>query len=266
MIAEDAGHRLSRQTERADTMDQRRAEADPRAADFLRAGEIRTALFLPQYMQDPATGALRGLGTGHMATEITRALAERLGITARIVGYPTPASVVDCLKSGAGDMAFMGIAPSRTAVLDFTPPIFEFDYTFLVPAGSTIQRIGDADRPEVHIAIVHNHASALALGELVKHARLIGAELPDAAFDTLRTGGADALACPRDVLLDYCEKLPGSRVLDDGFGVNRVGIAIRKDQADRLAYLGAFVEEAKASGLIRRAIDGGALRGFRVAP
>jgi hypothetical protein len=34
----------------------------------------------------------------------------------------------------------------------------------------------------------------------------------------------------------------------------------------RLAYISEFIEEAKATGLIQRAIEGAGLRGVRVAP
>ena len=101
---------------------------------------------------------------------------------------------------------------------------------------------------------------------MVKHAELLGAELPDDAFDLLRAGNADAFAFPREVLLDYSTKLPGSRVLADAYGVNRVAIAIQKGQPERLAYMSEFIEQAKASGLVARIIERGGLRGFRVAP
>ncbi|HUZ71558.1 MAG TPA: transporter substrate-binding domain-containing protein [Stellaceae bacterium] len=244
-------------------MDQR---ADPRVADLVQAGAIRTALFLPQYVKDPASGALQGRGTGAAAAAITHILAARLGIVAQMVGYPTPSSVVACLKTGACDVAFMGIEPSRAAELDFSPAIFQFDYTYLVPAGSAIHTAADADRPGLRVAVVSGHASTLALSLIVKHAELVGSELPDAAFEVLRAERADAFAGPRDVIVDYAVKLPGARVLADAYGVNRVGIALRKGQPGRLAYIGEFVEEAKASGLIQRAIESGGLRGFRVAP
>jgi len=105
----------------------------------------------------------------------------------------------------------------------------------------------------------------LALGRIVKHAELVGVELPDSAFDLLRAGHADAFALPREQLLDYSNKLPGSRVLEDSYGVNLVAMAVAKGQAGRLAYINEFIEAAKASGLIQRAIDRGALRGFAVA-
>jgi polar amino acid transport system substrate-binding protein len=244
----------------------KRQPDDPRVTHLVRAGTIRVALFLPQYANDPLTGELRGVGTGIAGIAFARALAAQIGIEARIDGYPTPAAVVESLKAGSCDMAFLGIEPSRAAELDFSPPLFQFDYSFLVPPGSSIQRVPDADRSGLRIAVVRNHASTLALSRIVTHAELIGSELPDAAFELLRAGGADALAFPRDVLSNYSAKLPGSRVLEDSYGVNRVGAAIRKGQAGLLAYIGAFVAETKASGMIQRAIERGGLLGFRVEP
>ncbi len=246
-------------------MAQSHAGDDPDVSDLVAAGRVRTGLFLPQYANDPETGELRGLGTGHMAIELTRAIAARLGIEARIEGYPTPHSVVERLNSGDCDLAFLGIEPKRAAIVDFSPPVFQFDYTFLTPAGSAIRTLADADRSGVRIAIMRGHASALALELLAKHAELVGAELPDAAFELLRAGHVDALAAPRDVLLDLSCELAGSRVLDDAYGANRVGVAMRKGQPGRLSYLSRFVEEAKSSGLVGRAIEAGALRGFSVA-
>jgi len=242
-----------------------RRDADPRVADLQRRGRIRTALFLPQFVVDPVSGKLVGRGTGVLAVEITRLVAASLGVEMQIVGYPTPASVVACLKTGDCDMAFMGIEPSRVAELDFSPAIFQFDYTFLVPPGSIVRNAAAVDRQGQRIAVVRNHASTLALSRIVTHAELIGADLPDAAFDMLYAGHADALAFPRDVLLDYSGRLPGSRVLEDAYGVNNVGIAIRKEQPGRLTFISDYIEEAKASGLIQSAIENFGMRGFRVA-
>ena len=111
-----------------------------------------------------------------------------------------------------------------------------------------------------------NHASTFALSRIVKDAQLLGAELPDAAFDMLRGDSVDAFAAPREQLLDYSKKLTGSRVLDDSYGINNVGIAIKKGQSGRFTLICEFVEESKACGLIADIIKRGDLRGFRVAP
>ena len=123
-------------------------------------------------------------------------------------------------------MGFMGPDSSRSGV-DFSPPILQLDYTFLIPAGSPIQGIADADRPDVRIAVVRDHASTLTLTRIFKYAQLVYAATPDPTFELLRTGKADAFASIRAVLLAYSAKLPGSRVLDDRYGANLLGMLAR---------------------------------------
>ena len=238
--------------------------ADPRVADLVRDGKIRFALFLPGYAKDPVTGELRGVGTGAVTVQIARALAARLGVEVVLVGFPTPLMVVECLKAGPCDVAYMGIEPSRVAEVGFSPPFMQQDFTYLVPAGSSIRNVTDADRPGVRIAVMRNHAATLALSRILKHAEPAGAETPDAAFDLLRTGHADGWAGARYSLLEYSTRLPGSRVLEDRYGANLIALAVPKGQAGRLAYISEFIEEAKASGMVQRAIERAGLRGYQV--
>jgi hypothetical protein len=92
--------------------------ADARVADIVQAGQIRVAMFLSTYIKDSVTGELRGRGVGIVMIEIARVLAARLGVEAQIVGHPTPSSVVECLKTNACNMTFMGIEPSRAAEIE----------------------------------------------------------------------------------------------------------------------------------------------------
>ena len=237
--------------------------ADSRVADLVRAGKVRVALFLPQYAKDPVTGERR---VDVHLMETARALAMRLGVELQILEYPTPSKVMEGLNAGTCDVAFMGNESSRAGEVGFSPPVFELDYTYLVPAGSSIRRIADADRPGIRIAVVRNHASTLTLSRLLKHAELVYAETPDPTFDLLRTGRADAWASVGFVLQAYSARLPGSRVLEDRYGANLLAMAVAKSHAGRLAYISEFVEEAKASGVVQQAIEHGGLRGLHVAP
>lgn len=228
----------------------------------MRAGRVRVALF-PSflYTKDPVTGDLRGVGI-----EIARALAARLGVEALPVEYSSPPKVMECLNAGACDVAFLGIEPSRIAEVDFSPPFMQVDWTYLVPAGSSIRSVADADRPGVRIAVVRNHAMDFALSRILKQAEPVWAETPDGTFELLRTGDVDVQAGVRSALLEYSTQLPGSRVLEDRYGANSVAMVVPKGQAKRLAYISDFVEEAKASGLVQRAIERAGLRGVLVAP
>lgn len=76
------------------------------------------------------------------------------------------------------------------------------------------------------------------------------------------------MICSRVVITsnNYAAALPGSRVLEDAYGVNNIGVAIAKGEPGRLAYFSEFFDEAKASGLLRGAIERGGLPTFRIAP
>jgi polar amino acid transport system substrate-binding protein len=235
--------------------------SDPRVADLVGAGQVRIGTFPPQHAKDPATGELKGV-----YVEFWRAFAARMGVKLVLVEVPTPPRLVECLKSGACDVGSLGFDPTRAGDVEgFTPAFIEFDYTYMVPAGSTVRSGADADQPGVRIAVVNAHASTLALTRIRKQAELVTVDSPDGAFELLRTGRVDAWASIRPTLLDYSERLSGSRVLEDRFGANRPAIVVAKGQAARLAYASEFVEDAKASGVVQQAITRSGWRGVRVA-
>src|SRR5258706_382756 len=64
---------------------------DPRVADLVRAGKVRFALFLPGYIKDPATGEIRGAGTGAVTVQLARACSPPRGR-----GSPGRASESSC--------------------------------------------------------------------------------------------------------------------------------------------------------------------------
>jgi polar amino acid transport system substrate-binding protein len=242
------------------------AQQDPRVADIVRAGKIRIGLHLPQFIKDPATGEIRGNGTGAVIEQVARALAEHLGVELQLIGHPSPPALVECLQAEACDAGFLGFLPNRTAEVGFTPPYIQIPFTYMVPANSSIRSIADADKAGVRIAAVRSHASTQALSRILKRAEMIAVEIPDDAFELMRTGRADAWASPRPPLLEYATRLPGARVLDDHYGANLQSMAVPKSQAGRLAYISEFLEEAKASGLVQRAIERAGERGIEVAP
>jgi polar amino acid transport system substrate-binding protein len=238
--------------------------SDPRVADLVQAGKIRVGVHSIMYAKDSRTGELKAASTGIILLDIARMLGARIGVEVLPVGHPTVPEMLTCVTSGGCDVGFMGPDPSRAGV-DFSPPILQLDYTFLVPAGSSIQRIADADRPGVRIAVVRDHASTLTLTRLFKHAQLVYAATPDPTFELLRAGQADAFASIRAVLLTYSPKLPGSRVLEDHYGANLLGMVVPKGQTARLSYITEFIEQAKSSGSVQQAIERSGLPGHRVA-
>ena len=237
---------------------------DPRIADLVQAGRLRVGLGLGTpviAMKDPATGEVRG-----PAVDLGRALAVRIGIKLVTVEYARPGAVLEGVRNGAWDVTFLGVDPDRAKEADFSPPYMQTDFTYLVLAGSSIRNVAAVDQPGLRIAVPRGDASDLYLTRILKRAELVRADTLDAALELVRAGRADARAAPRPVLLAESAKLPGSRVLDDGFAVIYFAALVPKGQAGRLAYVSEFIEEAKASGLVKQAIERAGLQGVQVAP
>jgi polar amino acid transport system substrate-binding protein len=237
---------------------------DPRVADLVRAGKVRVGVgaVAPHWaVKDAATGQLRGL-----AIDLARAFAARLGIELVPVAYPSPPSVLEGLKSDAWDIGFLAIDPSRTAVVDFSRPYLQIDATYLVPSGSSIRSVGDADHAGVRIAVTRKSVEEIVLSRVLKRAELRPVETISAGLELVRAGNADVLAAPRPALLQSWAQMPDFRVLEDRFHAAFAAMAVPKGLAARLAYINEFIEDAKASGLVQRAIEHLGLRGVQVVP
>ena len=60
--------------------------------------------------------------------------------------------------------------------------------------------------------------------------------------------------------------MPGSRILYGHFHAAGTAVAVPKGKPAALAYVTAFIEEAKQNGLVRRALDGMGFKDSLVAP
>jgi polar amino acid transport system substrate-binding protein len=233
---------------------------DPRVTDLVRAGKLRVGLFLPQY----------GKGTDGLKTtvwvETARAYAARVGVPLAIVEHATPPEAIACLKAGSCDQLFLPLDARAAEIGDFSNPVFQFDYTLMVPANSSIAKVTEVDRPGVRIAAIRNHASTNDLVSLVKQAEFVYGETPEQMFALMRDGKADVMASTRLLLLEFSARLAGARVLADRYGANINRMVVPKGKAEWLAYVNEFVEEAKASGAVQRFIERGGTRGVTVAP
>jgi polar amino acid transport system substrate-binding protein len=228
----------------------------------LPTGRLRMAINLGNTAvaaKDPDTGELRGIDV-----EMGRALAARLGVPFEPVEYATVPQVVEGFLAGQFDV-FSQTVSELTDAVDASAPFAEIDNTYVVPAGSPIQRVADADRPGVRIAVGRGAGPDVFLSEALQRATLVRADTGDAAFDLLRAGQVDAVASNRPNALAFAVRLPGARVLADRFTTQQRVLAVPKGRPALYARLRAFVEEAKASGLVRQVIARAGARGVQEA-
>ena len=128
------------------------------------------------------------------------------------------------------------VDPVRAAEGDFSPPYMQCDFTFLVPAGSSIRNVADADQPGVRIAVPRGDTSDLRLSKILNRAELVRTDSIADAMNLLRTGHGDAYAGPRPVALAESAQLPGSRVLED---------AQYSPRTESMIALGTYAEDIR---------------------
>lgn len=233
-------------------------------ADLAPTGTLRVGLNFGNVLltgKDPASGEARGI-----AADLARELGRRLDVPVQIVPFESAGELADATKTGAWDVAFLGAEPQRANEISFTPAYVEIESTYLVPAGSPLRTVAEADREGARIAVAAKSAYDLYLTRNLQHARLERADGVDNAFKRLIDEKMDALAGLRPVLLTYVEKLPGSRVLDDRFTTVQQAVGTPKGREAGAAYLREFVEDVKATGLVAKLIESNGVHGLTVAP
>ncbi len=211
--------------------------------------------------KDPATGEPRGV-----AVDLSRELARRLGVPLEFVFYDAAGKMTDALKTGAWDVAFLAVDPKRAAEISFTAPYVEIEGAYLVPAGSPIRSIEEVDREGVRIAVGAKSAYDLFLSRNLKHARLMRAATFEETIDLFLTSKLDVLAGVKQPLAEAAAKIPGSRVLEGRFMVINQASGVPKGREAGALYLRAFIEDAKASGMVAESLKKSGITGVSVAP
>jgi polar amino acid transport system substrate-binding protein len=211
--------------------------------------------------RDPASGELRGV-----AVDLARELGSRAGLAVEIIGFESAGKLFEAVTTGAWDVAFLAIDPGRAAEISFTAPYVEIEGTYLVPSGSPFSTIAEIDRKGVRVGVSANSAYDLFLSRNIKHAELVRAPDPNAAFELIVGAKVDVVAGVRQHLAANAGKLPGSRVLDGRFMAIQQALGIPKGREEGAKYLREFIEDVKASGVVARAIEKAGVRGVSVAP
>lgn len=190
-----------------------------------------------------------------VSPDMAREIAERLGADVSYVTFASPGELVDAADADIWDIALIAAEPSRAQTIAFTPAYVEIEATYLVPAGSPIEAIGEVDRTGVRIAVSRRSAYDLYLTRTLDAAELVRAPGLGATFDLFVAEKLDVLAGLRPGLMENAASVPGARILDGSFMGVQQAIGTRRRKKAAAAFLRDFVEEAKTSGLVARLIE-----------
>ena len=233
-------------------------------ADLAATGKLRAAINYGNFIlatKDKATGESRGV-----AVDLAQEVSRRLAVPLEIVAYDSVAVMGDAAPSGVWDIAFLGSDPKREALMSFTAAYLEIEATYLVPGASPLRTAAEVDREGVRVAAPARANYELFLSRNLHRAKLVSTAGADAAFDLLDKGEVDAVAGLTQALHDRLARRAGSRILEGRFMGVQQSIAVPRGRDAGLAFLRRVVEDAKASGLVARAIERTGARGVSVAP
>jgi polar amino acid transport system substrate-binding protein len=231
-------------------------------AELAPSGALRAGINLSNFLL--VTGRAPNGDPQGVAPDMAAEIAARLDVPLKLRPYPNPGKLADAVAEW--DVGLIGAEPARAQQIAFSAAYLEIESTYLVPPGSKIRSIEDVDRKGVRIAVYGKSAYGLYLARSIKNAELVNAEGLDASWELFVKHKLDALAGLRPRLVTDVDKLPGARVLDGRFTAVQQAVGTPRARSAGAAFLAAFVEEAKASGLVARLIERHGVRGVNVAP
>ena len=232
-------------------------------SDLAPTGKLRAAINFGNPVlaaKDPSTGEARGV-----SVDLAHELARRLGVPLEIVPYMAAGQVVEGLKSGAWDVAYLAIDPARAVDIGYSAPYVVIEGVYLVPEASPIRGNEDVDREGVR-ALGKGSAYDLFLSRELKKATIVRAPTSQAVTDLLVARKLDVAAGVKQQLEADAKRIPGLRLLEGRFMVINQAMGTPKGRAAGAKYLGEFVEEMKASGFIAKALARHGIEGAVVAP
>ena len=238
--------------------------ADPGlVAQLAPSGRLKVAINVGNVVLAQKGGSQGATGP---SVDIANELGRRLGVPVDLIVYDTAGLVVSSLDTDHWDLAFMAIDPARADQIAFTAPYVFIEGTYMVKADAPYHNVGDLDRPGVRIAVGKGAAYDLYLSRTLKQATIVRSATSVLAIDQFKHDGLEAVAGVRQALEQAAASAAGYRVLPDSFNRIDQAVAIPKGREDALRYVAAFIEQLKASGFVRAALDRAGQTGVPVAP
>jgi polar amino acid transport system substrate-binding protein len=213
---------------------------------------------------DPKTGAVSG-----PAVDLTRELGRQLGVPVSIIGVAGARALIDSVKNHTADIGFLAFDPTRATDVDFSQ-VYSLSWSsYIVPLNSPLHAVADADRKGIRIGAATGDSPELYLSRNLKNAELKRYANPpsEEVLRMLAAGEFDAWAANRQRLIEMAAGAPNLRVLPDNYFAVLQAIIVPKGDRAALEVVNRFLNDARASGLIKKAIDKAGLSGsLDVAP
>jgi len=228
----------------------------PSASEIAPGGTLRVGMI--------AITVLGGVGE-----PVATFIGQKLGATVKPVMYPSPDAYAESFGKDEWDIAIGPRVLAPTDKADSTANLWAISLIYVAAPGKEFADVASVDKASVRIGTIRGAPSDRVLTREIKAAQIIRIPLsptiPADAAELLRSGKADVFGADSGVGYPAVEAVPGAKIVPGAFGTVLVAAALPKDRsAAAHATLAAFVDEARQTGVVQKAIDAKGLMGVSV--
>jgi polar amino acid transport system substrate-binding protein len=204
---------------------------------------------------------------GGLCAELGKFIAGRLGVPYEPLVYESSAPYTASFRKHEWDIVITGRNATVEELLDVSAELFSIEYVFVAAPGRRFAAPAEVDAPGVRIVVPRNASADVFLGRTLKSAQLVRVDGPlDAAIEILRAGKAEVYASSINNGQSLEKRMPGARVIGT-FHTVPFAVTTQKGLSPAArARLLELIDEAKASGLVRKALEEAGAQGVRYAP
>jgi len=205
-----------------------------------------------------------GKMVGGVALDVGKFIAEKLGVPFELVAYTNADAYTQSFGKGEWDIGFGTRTPLVAEKADFGPDLILVDFMYVAAPGREFADAGQVDRPGIKIGVGRNSGPDQFLSRTLKSAELVRPGGGGAV--ALRSGKADVWAANASNVQGIADALPGAKIVPGAFTTEQYTVALPKGRSSAAqAKLAEIVNEAKKTGVVRKAIEQPGMRGVRVA-
>jgi polar amino acid transport system substrate-binding protein len=182
-----------------------------------------------------------------------------------MVAYAGAVAYAQSFGKGDWDIGFGGKSSAGVREADFILDVLLTDYLFLAAPGRQFADAAQVDRPGVKIGVGLDSSSDQFLSRTLKSAELVRPGV--SSIEALRTGQVDVWAASASSIEQAAKGLPGAKIVPGAFTSDQTMVILPKGRSSAAqARVVEIVNEAKKTGVVRKALEQTGVKGVRAAP
>ena len=204
---------------------------------------------------------------GGVGVEVGKFIAEKLGVPFELVPYANANAYIQSFDKDEWDIGFGPRTPLVAAKADFLADTLITDYMFVAAPGREFADATQVDRPGVKIGVGTKSVSDQFLSRTLKSAELVRIPGGGKSVEALRSGQVHVWAASASNIQQVADRLPGAKIIPGAFNSDRSMVILPKKRSSAArAKVVEIVNEAKKTGVVRKALEQTGVNGVRAAP